>query len=421
MNQLDFETLMPGLASQTEWVPTRAEGLTRLEAFAPRMGRHYAGRRNHDLGPEARDNVSLISPYIRRRLITEQEAVETALRHHSLRGAEKYVQEVFWRGYWKGWLEARPSVWSTYRFGLEADMERMDNSRGLAKAVANAEAGDTGISCFDAWAHELVDTGYLHNHARMWFASIWIFTLGLPWRLGADFFMRHLLDGDPASNTLGWRWVAGLHTRGKHYTALSSNIARYTGGRFQLPPRALDENPAPLIEDRPHPSPMPLPPAGTLDPDKPAALLITEEDCQPGDLGLDLGAMKAVATLQITAERSPLPVGAAVAAFDRGALNDAALRVEQAGGPMAEVLRGVGSGDLANWARRAGVTQVVTPWVPVGSARDWLDAARPALHEVGADIVMLRRRWDDAVWPHATKGFFKLKERIPKLVQQLID
>jgi deoxyribodipyrimidine photo-lyase len=64
---------------------------------------------------------------------------------------------------------------------------------------------------------ELVETGYLHNHARMWFASIWIFTLRLPWELGADFFLRHLLDGDAASNTLSWRWVAGLHTKGKHY------------------------------------------------------------------------------------------------------------------------------------------------------------------------------------------------------------
>jgi len=49
-------------------------------------------------------------------------------------------------------------------------------------------------------------------------------TLGLPWQIGADFFPRHLLDGDAASNTLGWRWVAGLHTLGKVYAARSENI-----------------------------------------------------------------------------------------------------------------------------------------------------------------------------------------------------
>ncbi|MCK7502530.1 MAG: hypothetical protein MZW92_81430 [Comamonadaceae bacterium] len=72
----------------------------------------------------------------------------------------------------------------------------------------------------------------LHNHARLWFASLWIFTLELPWALGADFFLRHLLDGDPASNTLSWRWVVGLQTPGKIYLARADNIARFTAGRF---------------------------------------------------------------------------------------------------------------------------------------------------------------------------------------------
>jgi deoxyribodipyrimidine photo-lyase len=85
--------------------------------------------------------------------------------------------------------------------------------------VERAVNGQTGLTCFESWVTELVETGYLHNHARMWFASIWILTLGLPWRLGAVFLYRHLLDGDAASNTLGWRWVAGLQTRGKPYPA----------------------------------------------------------------------------------------------------------------------------------------------------------------------------------------------------------
>jgi deoxyribodipyrimidine photo-lyase len=420
MNQFDYD-LGPGVATQHRWPPTRQEALTRVAAFTPRMGSHYASRRNHDLGPDSRDNVSLLSPYVRRRLVTERELVEAALDAHALRGAEKFVQEVFWRSYWKGWLEARPSVWAAYRFGLEADLERMDGARGLAKAVARAEAGDTGLACFDHWAHELVDTGYLHNHARMWFASIWIFTLGLPWRLGADFFMRHLLDGDPASNTLGWRWVAGLHTRGKHYTALASNIARYTGGRFPMPSRALNETAQPLVEDTPPPAPMPLPPAEVLDPSRPTALLITEEDCRPEEFDIALASLKAVATLHIPAQRSPLPVSEAVAAFDRGAPEDAALRVERAGGPLGEALRAIGPGDLAGWAGRAGATQVVTPWVPVGPVRDWLDTARPALREVGAELVMLRRPWDEAVWPHATAGFFKLKDKIPRLVARFLE
>ena len=65
----------------------------------------------------------------------------------------------------------------------------------------------------------------------MWFASIWIHTLNLPWQLGADFF-KNLLDGDPASNTLSWRWVAGLHTQGKCYLATENNIKKFTNNRF---------------------------------------------------------------------------------------------------------------------------------------------------------------------------------------------
>ncbi len=199
----------------TDWTATRAAGEARMAAFVPRMGRRYANGRNTDEGPGQHKAVSQLSPYLRRRLVLESDVVAAAIAAHGPEGAEKFVQEVVWRGYFKGWLERRPQVWASTRDGLERDLADLDKDRRLRRAVADAEAGQTGLACMDAWAEELVETGYLHNHARMCFASIWIFTLGLPWRLGADFFLRHLVDGDPASNTLGWRWVAGLHTRGK--------------------------------------------------------------------------------------------------------------------------------------------------------------------------------------------------------------
>ena len=82
----------------------------------------------------------------------------------------------------------------------------------------------------------------------MWFASIWIFTLELPWQLGAEFFMQHLYDGDAASNTLGWRWVAGVQTQGKHYLASEWNIKKFTNNRFQN--IKLNENAPPKVSEK---------------------------------------------------------------------------------------------------------------------------------------------------------------------------
>ena len=101
--------------------------------------------------------------------------------------------------------------------------------------------GKTGIKCFDHWTEEL-ETGYLHNHARMWYASIWIFTLRKSWVSGAKFFADNLVDWCPASNTLGWRWVAGLQTRGKMYVAKADNIRLFTNDKF-FPKGELNESP----------------------------------------------------------------------------------------------------------------------------------------------------------------------------------
>mgnify|MGYP003691760271 CR=1 FL=1 len=93
---------------------TREEGLARLADFVPRAGRAYAADRSTDRGPGDRTAVSTLSPWVRHRLVTEREVVETVLQRHSLDAAQKFVQELYWRTYWKGWLELRPSVWARY-------------------------------------------------------------------------------------------------------------------------------------------------------------------------------------------------------------------------------------------------------------------------------------------------------------------
>lgn len=411
----------------------RAGGLARLQAFLPRMGRRYEAERNFDHGPGRHDSVSMLSPWICRRLLTEAEVVEAAIAAHGAGTAAKFIEEVCWRGYFKGWLEHRPSVWDRYRIGLAADLAALEHDPARAAAVARAEAGETGIACFDAWARELAATGYLHNHARMWFASIWIFTLRLPWRIGADFFLRHLLDGDAASNTLGWRWVAGLHTRGKAYRARADNIATCTVGRFTPDEDEFDAGSEGLEATEPEG----LPPVSALraiatpDPALPTALLITAEDCRPEDFPWSSLDLRAAATLTAAGLRSPRPVSAAVGRFEAVALADAAARLGRAGlAPMAGSLRAARPSaasapagrpeSLAAWAAAHAVGQVVTPYVTRGPLHDWLTDAAPHLAARGIVLAEWRRGWDETLWPHATAGFFKVKQRIPELLRRTV-
>ncbi|MEM9783469.1 MAG: FAD-binding domain-containing protein, partial [Pseudomonadota bacterium] len=408
----DADTDIPALMA-----PTRAAGLARIGAFAPRMGGHYKSKRNFDNGPQKRDNVSVLSPYLARRMVTEEETVARALQAHRLSSAEKFVHEVVWRTYFKGWLELRPSVWDSYRLGVEGDRAGLEANRGLKKDVQRAMAGDTGIEAFDVWAEELVETGYLHNHARMWFASIWCFTLDLPWRLGADFFLRHLIDGDAASNTLGWRWVAGLHTVGKNYVAAEWNIAKFTASRPDgaLSATGLAKNPVPLDDGG-------LPPRGALRPvdpprwDVPTALLLTTEDLAVESLPIRRDPV-AVATLRLTEHRSDAEVSAMVVEFDRGALADAATRVGSPDAPSFET--GCTPEAIIDWARTAGAERIATPFLHAGWVKDWIDGARPELARAGIAIEEIRRPWDEAFHPHCTAGFFKVKEKIPRILSSL--
>ncbi len=224
--------------------PSRAKALDRLESFVENNLTEYSKLRNFDFGPDKRSNVSCLSPYVTHGIVNEQEIIKKSLGKFSFSKNEKFIQEVLWRTYWKGWLELRPNVWSDYLTELIKIKENLKNNQNYKNAIE----GKTKIDCFNQWVIELKENNYLHNHTRMWFASIWIFTLELPWQLGAEFFMQHLYDGDAASNTLGWRWVAGVQTQGKHYLASEWNIKKFTANRFNN--IKLNENAPPKISEK---------------------------------------------------------------------------------------------------------------------------------------------------------------------------
>ena len=223
---------------------SRAKALNQLNNFVENNLGEYSKLRNFDFGPEKRSNISCLSPYITHGIINEQEVIQKALSKFSFSKNEKFIQEVLWRTYWKGWLELRPNVWADYLIELNQIKNEFKDNKDYIAAIE----GKTKVDCFNEWVKELKENNYLHNHTRMWFASIWIFTLELPWQLGAEFFMQHLYDGDAASNTLGWRWVAGVQTQGKHYLASEWNIKKFTNNRFQN--IKLNENAPPKISEK---------------------------------------------------------------------------------------------------------------------------------------------------------------------------
>ncbi|MEM6456014.1 MAG: FAD-binding domain-containing protein [Acidobacteriota bacterium] len=422
--------------------PTRADALARLEAFVPRAGRDYAHTRNHDRGPDGHANVSQLSPYLRLRLLRESEVTARVLADHDADAAEKFLQEVAWRTYWKGWLALRPSVWDAYLDAVvDARCDVLDRDRALRQRHEDAVTGTTDIACFDAWANELTTTGYLHNHARMWFASIWIFTLGLPWASGAAFFLRHLLDGDAASNTLSWRWVAGLQTRNKHYLARASNIRRFTDGRFDPRGDLVEAAEALPWTEPPRRGGLPdwpqTVPAADAD-DGPLGLLLHGDDAcaeaspLTGDGGLRARrrALASVASAWAPSVASGLDLAAPVVAFHRGALDDARARAADAFGcaavdlddevaaRAADARSDDGRDDayadaVVDWARAQKLRTVLVLAPAVGAWEPPLGRARAALEAAGCRVTTLQRTWDAALHPHATHGFFRFRKSLP--------
>ena len=392
---------------------TRASALDRWRAFLPQTP-GYGGRRNAVVPGHA--GVSRLSPAIRLGLLHPEEIVRETLARHELARVEKWVQEVCWRSYWKGWLERRPDVWRSWRRRVRT-LESGPDAAVLERAQAVAE-GRSGVAVMDAFARELRETGYLHNHARMWWAAFWVHVERLPWELGAAFFFRHLLDADPASNTLSWRWVTGLQTRGKSYLVRRSNLDRWCAPSLLADTAGLErlddaKAAAAVVADAADLTPVAVPDFAAV----PAVA---------GRIGLWLHADDAAPE---TGPLAGVPVVAA-AAFTSSAVFAAwqlsPQRRESIHAALADGLRraaahwacGTALTDAADtaaalrdWARghRLDAVVAMAPWTgPVG---DVVPAVHAALTEAGIALHLVRRPWDAQAIAAATAGFFPFWER----------
>lgn len=406
------------------WQPSRDAALARLNAFAPLAGRHYRSRRNEDLGSGRHQHVSGLSPYLRHRLLLDEEVLATVFAQHGLKDGEKFIDEVFWRSYFKGWLEHHPGVWAGYVEDCALLRNTVKHDAALRDAYSDAIYARTGIAPFDAWATELRATGYLHNHARMWFASIWIFTLGLPWQLGAQWFHYHLLDGDAAANTLSWRWVAGLHTKGKTYLARADNIRRYTEQRFSndsgpdsyeglerlaSSALALTEDPAITKPQTPNwPDPAEPTPGGRV------GLLLHDEDMSIHS------PIKPDAVAMLTPQRSGRR--RAARQVSRFSLAAAINTLTQANQTLelqtpSQLLR---SQEAAiRWMQNTQLDRLLVPYVPQGPSHHRMNILLDQAAQLGIETQLFMRSVDRLAWPHAKRGFFALRKRIPDILEDL--
>ena len=370
---------------------TRQGALQDLENFINKEIINYFTQRNFDFGPGNRKNVSCLSPYISHRLITEYEVVKKVLSKFPYQKVEKYIQEIFWRVYWKGWLELRPQVWTDFT----EDLKGIEEDKNYQIAVS----GKTEIQCFNDWVNELKQNNYLHNHTRMWFASIWIFTLNLPWQKGAELFMKHLFDGDAASNTLSWRWVAGLQTKGKHYVAQGWNIAKFTNNKFKNV--SLNEDATPLIDKREY---------------KLSSIEINKEDLESKTLvffeselnieTLNLKDYQNIYCIFLSNEKRKIKFDEKVINFKKKIIEDQANRFSNI-----KIIDEINFDKLTNEIKDL---DVIYP--SIGENLSFLKSIKK---KKNLNYNFIVREGDEFCWQFSNKGYFNFKSNIPKIIQKI--
>ena len=197
------------------WRGGRQEALRRLNTTDIEA---YGRNRNFLNGA-----VSRLSPYLRHGCLTLR---ETSINVQERYGAQsqKFVEELAWRDYWR-------RVWYELGDGIFSNIEDPKVALGDRLLPDFIRQGITGLPCMDGFIRDLMLEGYVHNHARMWFAAYVVHWLKVDWREAADWFENHLLDGDKASNHLSWQWVASINSS-KPYYFNKENLARYTGEKY---------------------------------------------------------------------------------------------------------------------------------------------------------------------------------------------
>lgn len=213
-------------AAPSRFEPTAQAAWSRLRAARVH---DYPRTRNHLQGA-----VTRLSPYLTHGFLGLQEALRDLRLRHGLDLRHKLIQELGWRAYFRhAWSHLGERVFEPLHEGVAP------HGAYARELPADVREGRTGVAVVDRAVRELYDTGYLHNHARLWLASYVVHQRKAYWRCAADWMWSHLLDGDLASNHLSWQWVAGTASR-KPYLFDAANVARYAGPAWHSPGTVID-------------------------------------------------------------------------------------------------------------------------------------------------------------------------------------
>jgi len=207
---------LPDAAAPAGFPPGETEALRRMDAFLDGAAADYAeGRNRLDL-----DGTSALSPYLRFGMLSPRLACQRALARAqssgdsaARKGYETWLNELIWREFYQAILYEFPRV---LREAFNPSLRQI-HWRDAPADLAAWQAGRTGYPVVDAAMRQLSATGWMHNRARMIVASFLVKDLLIDWRAGEAWFMRHLLDGDPAANNGGWQWTAGVGTDAAPY------------------------------------------------------------------------------------------------------------------------------------------------------------------------------------------------------------
>ena len=377
-------------------MPLFLEAQEKWDDFLENKITNYEKLRNFDYGPTNKSSVSKLSPYISHRVLLEYELLEEVKKKYHSQKIKKFVEEIYWRIYWHGWMENRPKVWCNFisENDYEYDIETYE------KAIN----GNSELGFFNSWVNELKTYNYLHNHTRMWFASTWIFNLGLPWQLGANFFFKHLYDGDAASNLLSWRWVAGLQTKGKQYHFSPSNLRKFSNNRFNVEKINnrqifLEETNQIPLDDEIYKS--------NMEP-KSETLILFENDLHVSTLENILRKYKSVFIILLSNDQRKIKLSEAVLSFKQQIVLEFIKQFDN----VTQI------DPLKLNETLVAIDQLDMIYPGVGENNDFINSFKKLNNKV---IFNLVRDQDLFAWKFAKKGFFKFKENIPKINQYVFQ